>query len=77
VRALGGNPRDDRYAGMPSGRQARALLAELEAQRDSTGRIGLTFEISYGLGWKAPPRVPAGGTTTISVEALRGQLQRR
>jgi len=23
VRALGGNPRDDRYAGMPSGRQAR------------------------------------------------------
>jgi malonyl-CoA O-methyltransferase len=77
ARALGGNPRDDRYAGMPSGRQARALLAELEAQRDSTGRIGLTFEISYGLGWKAPPRVPAGGTTTISVEALRGQLQRR
>jgi malonyl-CoA O-methyltransferase len=77
VRALGGNPRDDRPPGLPSGRQARALLAALEQRRDSDGRIALTFEISYGLGWKAPPRVPASGTTAISVETLRGQLRRR
>jgi malonyl-CoA O-methyltransferase len=77
VRALGGNPRDDRPRPLPSGRQARSLLAELEARRDAEGRIGLTFEISYGLGWKAPPRPQAGGTTTISVETLRGQLRRR
>jgi malonyl-CoA O-methyltransferase len=77
VRALGGNPRDDRSPGLPSGRQARSLLAALEARRDSEGRIALTFEISYGLGWKAAPRPPAGGATTISVEALRGQLRRR
>jgi malonyl-CoA O-methyltransferase len=77
VRALGGNPRDDRPRPLPSGRQARSLLAELEAQRDADGRIGLTFEINYGLGWKAPPRAPASDTTTISVEALRGQLRRR
>jgi malonyl-CoA O-methyltransferase len=77
VRALGGNPRDDRPRSLPSGRRARALLAELEARRDTDGRIGLTFEISYGLGWKAPPRAPASDTTTISVETLRGQLRRR
>ncbi len=77
VRALGGNPRDDRPRQLPSGRQARRLLAELEGRRDADGRIGLTFEISYGLGWKAPPRAPASDTTTISVEALRGQLRRR
>jgi malonyl-CoA O-methyltransferase len=77
VRGLGGNPRDDRPRGLPSGRQARSLIAGLEAQRDAEGRIGLTFEISYGLGWKAPPRAPATGTTTISVEMLRSQLRRR
>jgi len=77
VRSLGGNPRDDRPRPLPSGRQARGLLAELEARRDADGRIGLTFEISYGLGWKAPPRAPASDTTTISVDALRSQLRRR
>jgi malonyl-CoA O-methyltransferase len=77
VRALGGNPRDDRSPGLPSGRQGRSLLAALEARRDSEGRIALTFEITYGLGWKTAPRPPAGGTTTISVETLRGQLRRR
>jgi malonyl-CoA O-methyltransferase len=77
VRGLGGNPRDDRPRGLPSGRQARRLTAELEAQRDSDGRIRLSFEVTYGLGWKAPPRAPASGTTTISVEMLRSQLRRR
>jgi malonyl-CoA O-methyltransferase len=77
VRGLGGNPRDDRPRALPSGRQARRLLAELESQRDADGRIGLTFEITYGIGWRAPPRAPVSGTTTISVETLRSQLRRR
>jgi malonyl-CoA O-methyltransferase len=77
VRALGGNPRDDRARALPSGRQARGLLAALEQSRGSDGRIGLTFEISYGLGWKAPPRAAPDGTTAISLETLRGQLRRR
>jgi malonyl-CoA O-methyltransferase len=77
VRALGGNPRDDRPRALPSGRQARSLLAGLQALRGPDARIALTFEITYGLGWKAPPRAPAGGATTISVETLRGQLRRR
>ncbi|MBV8208488.1 MAG: methyltransferase domain-containing protein [Burkholderiaceae bacterium] len=77
VRALGGNPRDDRLRTLPSGRQARNLLAELESRRGADGRIGLTFEITYGIGWKAPPRAPAGAPITISVESLRNQLRRR
>ncbi len=76
VRALGANPRDDRPAALPSGRQARALLAALEAQRDADGRIALTFEINYGLGWKAPERIPMSTTAAIPVESLRRQLRR-
>lgn len=76
MRALGGNPRDDRPKGLPSGRQARDLLARLEALRDGNGRIGLTFEISYGLGWKDAPRAPAGASGAIPLEALRAQLRR-
>jgi malonyl-CoA O-methyltransferase len=76
VRALGANPRDDRHPALPSGRQARALLAALESRRDADGRISLTFEITYGLGWKAAPRPAASGTTKIGVDELRRQLRR-
>jgi len=76
VRALGANPRDDRHASLPSARQARALLAELDARRGPDGQIGLTFEINYGLGWKAAPRAPVSTTASIPVESLRRQLRR-
>jgi malonyl-CoA O-methyltransferase len=74
VRALGGNPRDDRAPGLPGGKRARALAAALEAQRDRQGRIGLTFEIAYGHAWKA---ARTRGESRVSVEALRTQLRRR
>lgn len=74
VRALGGNPRDDRSAGLPSGRQARNLLDALEAQRGDDGRIRLSFEIAYGHAWKPAPRPETSG---ISVEALRADLANR
>lgn len=71
VRALGGNPRDDRLQTLPSGRQARDLLAALEAQRGNDGRIRLTFEVAYGHAWKPQPRSTG---TSISVESVRAQL---
>jgi malonyl-CoA O-methyltransferase len=74
VRALGGNPRDDRPAGLPSGRQARNLLDALNARNGEDGRIQLTFEVAYGHAWKPAPR-PA--TTAVSVDALRADLARR
>ncbi|MGE5160814.1 MAG: methyltransferase domain-containing protein [Betaproteobacteria bacterium] len=74
VRALGGNPRDDRAAGLPSARQARSLLDALDARAGEDGRIRLTFEVAYGHAWKPAPRPEA---RTVSVEALRADLARR
>jgi malonyl-CoA O-methyltransferase len=75
VRALGGNPRDDRRRSLVSTRQAHALIDALEASRDATGRIALTFEIAYGHAWKPQPRAP--GATGIALERLRGELASR
>ncbi len=60
VRALGGNPRDDRAQSLPSGRQARQMLSALEAQRGGDGRIRLTFEVAYGHAWKPMATRAAG-----------------
>ena len=75
VRALGGNPRDDRAHGLPSTSQAHALLSALEAQRGDDGRIRLTFEVAYGHAWKPQPK--SAGATTIPVESVRAQLADR
>jgi malonyl-CoA O-methyltransferase len=74
VRALGGNPRDDRATGLPSGRRARSLFDALGAQAGDDGRIRLTFEIAYGHGWKPQPR---SETTAVPVDALRAELAKR
>jgi malonyl-CoA O-methyltransferase len=74
VRALGGNPRDDRAAGLPSARQARSLLDALNARAGDDGRIGLTFEVAYGHAWQPAPRPSA---SAVSVDALRADLARR
>ncbi len=72
VRALGANPRGDRARGLPSGRVARALHAELDALRDAEGRIALTFEIVIGHGWKGRPRATAAaGIATIAMPGSR------
>jgi malonyl-CoA O-methyltransferase len=75
VAALGGNPRDDRAAGLVSGRRARALHAELDRLRDGEGRIALSFEVAYGHAWKPQPRIR--GESRVSLDHLRGQLRRR
>jgi len=72
VRALGGNPRADRTAGLVSGGRARALLAALEEQRGDDGRIALTFEVAYGHAWKPEPR--AGAQSVVSLDRLRAGL---
>ncbi len=71
ARALGGNPRADRARGLPSGQQARALLAALQATADAQGRLPLHFEIVIGHGWKAAPR--SAGISTIAMPTRRGR----
>jgi len=75
VRAFGGNPRDDRGAGLPSSRQAHRLLDLIEAQRGGEGRIRLTFEVAYGHAWKPQPKTSAD--IKISVDSIRAQLADR
>ena len=77
VRALGGNPRDDRARSLPSGRQARQMLSALDAQRGEDGRIRLTFEVAYGHAWKPMPSMRGAGVTAITVETLRAELASR
>lgn len=69
VAALGGNPRTDRPVALPSGRQARAVLQALQAQRAPDGRFGLTLEVAYGHAWKPQPRVP--GEAVVRLDQLR------
>jgi len=75
VRALGGNPRDDRARGLVAGTRARALLAALERRRDTAGRIPLTFEVAYGHAWKPAPR--SATEAVISLDRLRTGLAAR
>jgi malonyl-CoA O-methyltransferase len=75
VRALGGNPRDDRSRALVSGPQARALLAALQRRRGADGRIALSFEVAYGHAWKSAPR--SGGETKIALDHLRAGLAGR
>lgn len=72
--ALGGNPSDDRAAGLVGTRRAHALQAAVAAQRDAQGRIALSFEIAYGHAWKPAPRIR--GQSAVPLDHLRAQLRR-
>lgn len=74
VRALGGNPRDDRYPGLPSGGRARRLLDAIGLRAQGDGSIALTFEVAYGHAWKPEPR---RRDAAIDADALRAELARR
>ena len=81
LRALGGNPRDDRPAGLPGSRQCRALLDALGARRAADGRIGVTIEVAFGHAWKPRPRLArAAGTSgevAIPLSDVRASLRQR
>jgi malonyl-CoA O-methyltransferase len=74
VAALGGNPCDDRAAGLVAGSRARALVSALRATSDAEGRIALSFEVAYGHAWKPQPRVR--GQSAVPLDDLRAQLRR-
>jgi len=75
VRALGGNPRDERWPTLVSSAQAHRLYAGLDARRGPDGRIPLTFEVAYGHAWK--PAARERSVASIALETVRSELAHR
>jgi malonyl-CoA O-methyltransferase len=75
LRTLGRNAEPRRHAGLRTPRWRALLLDELEALRGADGRIALGFEVAYGHAFKAAPRVPAGGQTTVSLDDMRAMVR--
>jgi malonyl-CoA O-methyltransferase len=77
LRALGGNAHPRRHPAL-RGRAWRAALERgLDALRNSEGRIGLSFEVSYGHAFRGAPRVRADAPTTVSLEDMRALVRKR
>ena len=67
VRALGGNPLADRRRGMIGRAAAGRLQAALDAQRNSEGKLELTFEIIYGHAWRGRPAGRSDGLPIVAM----------
>lgn len=77
LRGLGGNTAPQRVAGLRTPRWRALLERELESLAASDGSLGLSFEVAYGHAFKAPPRTQTGGTTTVSLDAMRTMVRAR
>ena len=71
VRALGGNPLDDRRRGLIGRTAWQSLRRRLEALRGSDGRFSLTFEVIYGHAFRPVPTVTARGESIIRLDFPR------
>lgn len=71
LRQLGGNVSPERYTGLRTPRWRAALHRALEALRDSSGRLALTFEVVYGHAFKAEAAVVSLSETHVSLEEMR------
>lgn len=75
LRQLGGNFSPDRHAGLRTPRWRARLAQALESLRGPDGRLQLSFEVSYGHAFKAPPRVKAGELSTVSLDEMRALVR--
>lgn len=71
LRQLGGNVSPDRYTGLRTPRWREALYQALEALRDRSGRLALTFEVVYGHAFKAEAAMTAPSDTLVPLEEMR------
>ena len=76
LRQIGGNAAPDRFAGLRTPAWRRRLVGALEARAGADGRIGLAFEIAYGHGFKAAPRLQ-GGDVAVPLDDMRAMVKRR
>lgn len=77
LRELGRNLHPARFAGLRGRQWRERLLAALSEglTRTEDGRLALTFEVVYGHAFKAPPRVPLAGTSSIKLDDMRSLLK--
>jgi len=74
LRELGGNAAPDRFRGLRTPAWRRRLVAALAARAGADGRIALSFEIAYGHGFKAAPRLQ-GGDVAVSLDDMRTMVR--
>lgn len=75
LRQLGGNAAPDRFSGWRTPAWRRRLVDALRARAGADGRITLGFEIAYGHGFKAAPRLREG-EVTVSLDDMRAMVRR-
>lgn len=75
LRLLGGNVSPARFGGLRTPRWRDALHHELNALRDASGRLSLTFEIVYGHAFQAEPSVPPATETQVPLDEMRRLLR--
>lgn len=75
LRQLGGNAAPDRFAGLRTPAWRRRLVEALGARAAGDGRVSLSFEVAYGHGFKAAPRLQ-GGDVAVSLDDMRAMVRR-
>jgi malonyl-CoA O-methyltransferase len=75
LRSLGGNASPLRWPGLRTPRWRERLHAELSSLAGPDGRLCLSFEIVYGHAFKAAPRLPLTGETSVGLEDMRAMLR--
>ena len=75
LRQLGGNAAPDRFAGLRTPAWRLRLVEALARRAGADGRISLGFEIAYGHGFKAAPRLQRG-EVAVSLDDMRAMVRR-
>lgn len=76
LRSIGANASPSRFAGLRTPRW-RAALEEAISAAAGDRRPSLSFEIVYGHAFKAAPRAPVSGETSIPIEHVRDMMRAR
>ena len=71
VRAMGGNPLNERPRGLQGRQRWQQVLNALDQRRDSDGRIRLTVEVIYGHAFRPIPKRNQPGEHIIRFEPRR------
>jgi malonyl-CoA O-methyltransferase len=75
LRQIGGNAAPDRFAGLRTPAWRRRLARALGERAAADGRITLSFEVAYGHGFKAAPRL-GSGEVAVSLDDMRAMVRR-